>query len=106
MQPGLGAQPQALVNVLTARVDPDHQHAVFVRSAESTIGVQFNDLGTDRNGHVQAHTHLLLQGLFQEMSRIACLSNSYKCLPQIPSRSGGTHSKIPILRQNTSAYSV
>jgi hypothetical protein len=26
------------------------------------------------------------------MSRIACLLNSYKCLPQIPSRSGGTHS--------------
>jgi GNAT superfamily N-acetyltransferase len=26
------------------------------------------------------------------MSRIACLSNSYKCLPQIPSRSGGTRS--------------
>jgi hypothetical protein len=47
MQPGLGAQPQALVNVLTARVDRDHQHAVFVRRAESTIGVQFNDLGTE-----------------------------------------------------------
>jgi hypothetical protein len=35
------------------------------------------------------------------MSRIACLSNSYKCLPQIPSRSGGTHSKKLIKNYTT-----
>jgi hypothetical protein len=36
------------------------------------------------------------------MSRIACLLNSYKCLPQIPSRSGGTHSYFLALISNKS----
>ncbi len=50
MEPRLGAQPQALMDILTTGIDCDHQNPVFISPTEGTVGIGFNDFGANRDG--------------------------------------------------------
>ncbi len=50
MEPRLGAQPQALMDILTTAIDCDHQNSVFISPTEGTVGIGFNDFGANRDG--------------------------------------------------------
>ncbi len=50
MEPRLGTQPQALMDILTTGIDCDHQNPVFISPTEGTVGIGFNDFGANRDG--------------------------------------------------------